>query len=109
MPSCAKGRPARPWGVSDIPITYDPPVGDPSDIKTTQQEHADEPDLVSLPFSSSLGPPLGQSHPYTGARNHCRSGISLGLRPTPRLNICRKPASTSRPCGWPTIRYTATV
>ena len=38
--------PARAWGVSDIPITYDPPVADPSEIKITQQETPDEPDLV---------------------------------------------------------------
>jgi pimeloyl-ACP methyl ester carboxylesterase len=37
---------ARAWGVTDIPITYDPPVNDPTDLKTEQQAQADGPDLV---------------------------------------------------------------
>jgi pimeloyl-ACP methyl ester carboxylesterase len=37
---------ARAWGVADIPITYDPPVADPAEIKTAQQEAADGSDLV---------------------------------------------------------------
>jgi pimeloyl-ACP methyl ester carboxylesterase len=28
---------ARAWGVTDIPITYDPPVDDPTESKTEQQ------------------------------------------------------------------------
>jgi len=37
---------ARAWGVADIPITYDPPIADPSEIKTAQEDAADGPDLV---------------------------------------------------------------
>src|SRR5207248_11553559 len=37
---------ARAWGVADIPITYDPPIADPPEIKTAQEEVADGPDLV---------------------------------------------------------------
>ena len=37
---------ARAWGVADIPITYDPPIADPSEIKTEQEETVDAPDLV---------------------------------------------------------------
>jgi pimeloyl-ACP methyl ester carboxylesterase len=37
---------ARPWGVTDIPITYDPPINDPADLKIEQQAQADGPDLV---------------------------------------------------------------
>ena len=37
---------ARAWGVADIPITYDPPVNDPADLKIEQQAQPDGPDLV---------------------------------------------------------------
>ncbi len=36
---------ARAWGVTDIPITYDPPVKDPSEISVVREEKADGPDL----------------------------------------------------------------
>ena len=37
---------ARAWGVADIPITYDPPVNDPGELKIEQEAQPDEPDLV---------------------------------------------------------------
>jgi pimeloyl-ACP methyl ester carboxylesterase len=37
---------ARAWGVTDIPIAYDPPVKDPADLKAEQQAQPDGPDLV---------------------------------------------------------------
>src|SRR6201987_632814 len=37
---------ARAWGVTDIPITYDPPVSDPAELKVEQQTQPDGPDLV---------------------------------------------------------------
>ena len=36
----------RAWGVTDIPIAYDPPVKDPSELKTEQQAEPDGPNLV---------------------------------------------------------------
>ena len=36
----------RAWGVTDIPIAYDPPVRDPVDLKTEQQAQPDGRDLV---------------------------------------------------------------
>jgi pimeloyl-ACP methyl ester carboxylesterase len=36
---------ARAWGVSDIPMTYDPPVKDPGEIAVVREEKADGPDL----------------------------------------------------------------
>ena len=36
---------ARAWGVTVVPMTYDPPVTDPSEIKTIKQEKPDWPDL----------------------------------------------------------------
>jgi hypothetical protein len=33
-------------GVTDIPITYDPPVNDPAELKVEQQTQPDGPDLV---------------------------------------------------------------
>jgi pimeloyl-ACP methyl ester carboxylesterase len=35
----------RPWGPTDIPLAYDPPVKDPSEIAIEQQAEADGPDL----------------------------------------------------------------
>ena len=35
----------RPWGPTDIPIAYDPPVKDPSEIAIEQEAEADGPDL----------------------------------------------------------------
>jgi pimeloyl-ACP methyl ester carboxylesterase len=34
------------YGLTDVPLTYDPPVKDPSELKIVQQEKADGPDLV---------------------------------------------------------------
>jgi len=36
---------ARPWGPTDIPITYDPPVKNPSEIAVEREAKADGPDL----------------------------------------------------------------
>jgi pimeloyl-ACP methyl ester carboxylesterase len=38
---------ARAWGVTDIPMTYDPPVSAAADLKTQKQDKADGPDLVA--------------------------------------------------------------
>jgi pimeloyl-ACP methyl ester carboxylesterase len=40
------GRVALAYGVSDVPLTYAPPVKDPSELKFTQQEKADGDGLV---------------------------------------------------------------
>jgi pimeloyl-ACP methyl ester carboxylesterase len=39
--------PGRAWGLTNIPITYDPPVADPQDIAVVKEEKADGPDLVA--------------------------------------------------------------
>ena len=36
---------ARAWGPTDIPITYDPPVKEPSELATVRDAEADGPDL----------------------------------------------------------------
>jgi pimeloyl-ACP methyl ester carboxylesterase len=36
---------ARPWGPTDIPITYDPPVKEPSEIAVEREAKADGPDM----------------------------------------------------------------
>jgi pimeloyl-ACP methyl ester carboxylesterase len=36
----------RPWGLTAFPVTYDPPVKDPSEIKIVREDKADGPDLV---------------------------------------------------------------
>lgn len=37
---------SRPWGLTDIPLTYDPPVADPSELAIQQQTEPDGPDLI---------------------------------------------------------------
>jgi len=37
---------ARPWGLTDIPLTYSPPAPQPADLKTARQESPDGPDVV---------------------------------------------------------------
>ena len=36
---------ARAWGPTDVAITYDPPVKDPSEIAVEREANADGPDL----------------------------------------------------------------
>ena len=36
---------ARAWGVTDIPMTYDPPAASPGELKTVKQDTPDGPDL----------------------------------------------------------------
>lgn len=36
----------RPWGLTDIPITYDPPVKSPEELKPVREAKADGPDLA---------------------------------------------------------------
>jgi pimeloyl-ACP methyl ester carboxylesterase len=38
--------PARLWGVTDIPIRYDPPVSDSAELQTVRQEKPEDPSLV---------------------------------------------------------------
>src|ERR1019366_9980610 len=38
--------PARLWGLTDIPVHYEPPVSDSSGLRTVRQEKPDAPDLV---------------------------------------------------------------
>jgi len=37
---------ARRWGVTDVPLTYSPPVSDAADLQIERQEKPDGPDLV---------------------------------------------------------------
>ncbi|MEP3333515.1 alpha/beta hydrolase [Sedimentitalea sp.] len=39
--------PARAYGITDIPVVYDPAVTDPTDIKTVMQAEPDGPDLIT--------------------------------------------------------------
>jgi pimeloyl-ACP methyl ester carboxylesterase len=36
---------ARAWGITDVPITYDPPIKDPSEVAVEREAKADGPDL----------------------------------------------------------------
>ena len=45
-------EPARPWGPTDIPITYDPPISDPKELTYAVQQQPDGPDLVACALQS---------------------------------------------------------
>lgn len=46
---------ARPWGITDIPIAYDPPARTPGEIKAVREAAADGPGLT--PCWKQAGPP----------------------------------------------------
>jgi pimeloyl-ACP methyl ester carboxylesterase len=39
-------NPARPWGIADIPLTYDPPARTAADLKKVREKAADGPNLA---------------------------------------------------------------
>ena len=41
----SKGQ-ARPWGIADLPLVYDPPAAAPDDLAIELQAEPDHPDLV---------------------------------------------------------------
>jgi pimeloyl-ACP methyl ester carboxylesterase len=38
--------PGRVWGLTDLPVHYDPPIQDPSELHPVRQDKADGPDLI---------------------------------------------------------------
>jgi hypothetical protein len=38
--------PGRVWGVTNLPIHYDPPIREAAELKTVREEKADGPDLI---------------------------------------------------------------
>jgi pimeloyl-ACP methyl ester carboxylesterase len=51
---------ARPWGLTDVPLTYDPPVNRPTELKRVKEATADGPDLV--PCWKQADPPRKLPH-----------------------------------------------
>ena len=43
---------ARPWGLTDIPLAYDPPAQKPEDLKPVKQDKPDRADLVACTLQS---------------------------------------------------------
>ena len=43
---------ARPWGLTDIPLAYDPPAQKPEDLKPVKQDKPDRADLVACTMQS---------------------------------------------------------
>jgi len=43
-----RGRtgPGRLWGLTDLPVHYDPPINDPSELRPVRQNNPDAPDLI---------------------------------------------------------------
>ncbi|MBV9505240.1 MAG: alpha/beta fold hydrolase [Acidobacteriia bacterium] len=51
---------ARPWGITDIPIAYDPPVKSPEDLQVVRETKPDSPDLAAC--SKQADPPRRLTH-----------------------------------------------
>jgi pimeloyl-ACP methyl ester carboxylesterase len=51
---------ARPWGITDVPITYEPPITDPAELKAERQ---------TMPESADLVPCWQQSGPVHALKN----------------------------------------
>ncbi|MCC2098017.1 MAG: alpha/beta fold hydrolase [Hyphomicrobiales bacterium] len=49
----AKKTKARAYGITDIAVTYDPPIKAPAELQTIVQEKADGPDLISCTLQKS--------------------------------------------------------
>jgi pimeloyl-ACP methyl ester carboxylesterase len=72
---------ARAWGVTDNPITYDPPVSDPAELKVEQQTQPDGPNLVLCWQQAGAGAAATKLCQYPGGgRRHHRGFLSCGLR-----------------------------
>ena len=76
--------PARPWGLTETPMTYDPPVSTPSQLVVVQQAAADGPDLERCKLqgepvrrlSTLQGVPiliLATESSYHAVYDHCTS------------------------------------
>jgi pimeloyl-ACP methyl ester carboxylesterase len=55
--------PARPWGITETPLAYDPPITDPKQLKVVEQPAPDGPNLVAC---MQQGQP---AHQLTNLRN----------------------------------------
>ncbi|QYD67961.1 alpha/beta fold hydrolase [Paraburkholderia edwinii] len=99
---------ARVWGVTDIPITYDPPITDPSQLQVEQQDKPDKPDLARC-WSQKT-----PAHSLVNLRvHHERSHGGIRLR-TNQIQACTAsitPIPFLRASGWflsePAIGMTA--
>src|SRR3954469_1653200 len=49
---------SRPWGITSIPITYEPAVTDPSQLKIVREDKPDRPDLVRCWLQAEPAPRL---------------------------------------------------
>ena len=76
--------PARLWGVTDIPMTYDPPIREAKELAVVRQEKADGPDLERCRMQGQpvrrlpnlVGIPIliyASESSYHAAYDHCTS------------------------------------
>lgn len=97
-------KPTRRWGVARVPLTYDPPVKDPGELKTVQQEEPEGPGLVRCYLQAEpvhklphlAGKPIVivvSEASYHAAYDHCtarylqQAGVQLDYVPLPAKDI----------------------
>ena len=56
----------RSWGLTDIPVTYDPPIKDPSEIAIVREERPDSPGLLTCWMQLAPARQLSQSQERPG-------------------------------------------
>ena len=75
---------ARAWGPTDIPLTYDPPVKEASELAVEREAKPDAPRPVRLLDAEGAGAPAGQPEEHPGDGDGGGSLLSPGLRPLHR-------------------------
>ncbi len=63
-------NPSRAWGITDIPVTYDPPIRDAAELRTVREVIPQSPDLA--PCTCSTGAGKAPRSPRGCARARCR-------------------------------------
>jgi len=91
-------EPARLWGVTDIPMTYDPPVSDPKQLVVVQQPAPDGPNLERCRLQGEPGAACRRSRAFrsdTLLRNPRITRCTTIARP----NISHRQGCRIRSCG----------
>ena len=75
-----QGTLALPYGITAVPLTYAPPIKDPSELKMVQQDKADTPDLVRCYAASRAGAATAQSAEDADPGAHVGGVLSRAVR-----------------------------
>ena len=100
---------ARAWGPTDIPITYDPPVKDASEIAIEREAEGRRPRPVRVLDAEGPGARAREPEDHSGDDHGGGSLLSPGLRSLHRQVSRRRPASRPSTSGCRTAASAATA